>query len=177
MHPIRGSGAVDFIRDGSDTPKLVSAWLDGGRERERVDELPLAHARSHSGGLGYFPMVPPAESRGLQSWRRPFPWRLACVVAGQQHVDGGHHKQGEQRPDRHAADEHQADRVARGRAGARHQGSAGSGRPRWRRWSSGWAADASSPLVHGFELRLALFLELVGELHDQDAVLAMSPRG
>jgi len=52
---------MHFIREGSDTPKftrlrrrqrrpgLASAWLGGGRERERVDEPPLAHARSYVG--------------------------------------------------------------------------------------------------------------------------------
>ena len=38
-----------FICDGSDTPKLASAWLGGGRERKQVETHPLAHARGHGG--------------------------------------------------------------------------------------------------------------------------------
>jgi hypothetical protein len=40
---------VRGIRDGIDTAKLASGWSGGGRERERVDALPLAHARGYDG--------------------------------------------------------------------------------------------------------------------------------
>ena len=40
---------VRGLRDGIDTSKLPSGWSSCGRERERVDALPLAHARGYCG--------------------------------------------------------------------------------------------------------------------------------
>jgi len=45
VHPHCGGA---FMRDGSDTPKLASAWSSCSHERERVEALPLAHARGYS---------------------------------------------------------------------------------------------------------------------------------
>ena len=93
------------------------------------------------------------------------------ALSRHQHVDRRHHEQREQRADDHPADQHDADAVARSGAGAgrEHQREVADDRRR------GGHQDRAQPrarrLDDRVELVLSRFLEMVGELHDQDAVL------
>ena len=66
-----------IVRGRSDTPKLALVWSSCSHERERVEALPLAHARGYSedeeeGGellSKWFDQMPPALAPGMFTWR------------------------------------------------------------------------------------------------------------
>ena len=97
------------------------------------------------------------------------------LIFSNQHVNRRNHKQREKGPDGHPSDEHQADRIARGGACARHEGQ------REVSGNGGGAGHQDRPQPghggrgHGLAFGVALFLELVGELDDQDAVFRDQP--
>ena len=98
-----------------------------------------------------------------------------AMRARQEHVDRRHDEQREERSDDHAGDEHDADAVARAgaRAGRKHEREM-SDHGRRRRHQ-----DRAQPRARGFddrgELVSAGLLQVIGELHDEDAVLRHEP--
>src|SRR4051812_4513333 len=100
----------------------------------------------------------------------PIHW-ISRVLTGNEHVDRRHHEQSEDSADKHSTDQHDTDAVAC--AGARpvreDQGEV-SGDGRGRGHHDGPQSRARS-FDHSGELVLARLLEVVSELHDQDAVL------
>src|SRR6266487_225804 len=93
------------------------------------------------------------------------------MLLGDKHVKRGDNEQSENRPDRHATNQHKTDRISRGRAGARDK---------CQRKMTGDCRDArhhnrpqANPrcLRDRRELTQTLPLQFVGELHNQDSVL------
>ena len=86
-------------------------------------------------------------------------------------VGGGHHEQGEERGHQHAGEDHHSDGdpAFRARPGGEHQGQRADG--------GGHPGHHDGAQAHGGGLQRglaqfhALIAQLVGELHDQDAVL------
>src|SRR3989454_3573676 len=97
------------------------------------------------------------------------------VPARHEHVDRRDDEQGEGGPDDHAGDEHDADAVARSRAGTggEHQGQVADDGGRGRHQDG--AQARAGRLDDGVQRELPLLLQLVGELDNQDAVLRDEP--
>ena len=101
---------------------------------------------------------------------------FGVVILGKQHVHRRQHEQREQRAERHAGHDHQADAVARRGACAGHQASAESDRTPSQRWSSSTGRKRVAAASRtASSLREPAPLQLVGELDDQDAVLRHQP--
>ena len=92
------------------------------------------------------------------------------AVAGDEHVDGGNDKEGEEGADGHASHEHQTDGVPGFCAGAGYQGEGKVAGYGCRADHQNRAQPTQRCLVYGITFGVALFLQPVSELNDKDAV-------
>ena len=95
--------------------------------------------------------------------------------ARHQHVDRRNHKQGECRSDDHAADQHDADAITGSGSGALRQHEREMADDGCRRGHQDRAQTGAGSLDNGRELVSPLLLQVIGKLHDQNAIFRYEP--